>query len=274
MSASLPSNVPPDNNSTTTNTPYLYAPPQSALYTHAHPSHSQPSTYAPPSQPPQQSHPISQALPPSIPFSESDNPDAIALRAAMSILQMQRQQAIQDLKTLERQKQVAIADPESFGRDVAEGKIRARPTQGILPATTYSADAEGYDDDDDDDDMKEMDDTDTVRGHLEGDTGSKSDVGGKSFGDIPTPQNVVRMPPINWAKYHIVGESLDKLHEEQRSRPMEGRVMRDEDLRAPETVIARPYDPWVDRVGAGGEKIGGENGKGMGGRTRSGGKKG
>ena len=76
--------------------------------------------------------------------------------------------------------------------------------------------------------------------------------------EIPGSQNVVRAPPINWAQYHIVGESLDKLHEEQRRRPVGGEPIGEEDLRpkerarAPEHVIAKPYDPFVDKLGTGG----------------------
>lgn len=69
------------------------------------------------------------------------------------------------------------------------------------------------------------------------------------FGVIPGPQNIVRTPPINWAKYHIVGESLDKLHEEQKARPIPGQPRRDGDpLRAPEHIIAAPYNPWSDKL--------------------------
>ena len=88
------------------------------------------------------------------------------------------------------------------------------------------------------------------------------------FGELPTAQKVVRMPPVNWAKYHIVGESLDKLHEEQRIRPAQGQPLRDDDLRpkerGAESVIARAYDPWKDGLV--------KKEKGV--RTRSGGKKG
>jgi hypothetical protein len=85
------------------------------------------------------------------------------------------------------------------------------------------------------------------------------------FSPIPTPQNVIRCPPINWAKYHVVGESLDKLHEEQRRRPTQGEPQRDGTghgvPRAPVSVVAAPYRPFVDRVA---EPM----------RTRSGGKRG
>lgn len=181
-----------------------------------------------------------QPPPPSRPISMSDNPDAIALRATMSILQIQRQQALRDMKRLEQQKIKALADPEAFARGVSEGKIQARSVQGIVP----TADEQDQDEDSEDDMSTETPGSTKVGGD-----------GGKvePFGTIPSAQNVVRMPPVNWAKYHIVGESLDKLHEEQRARPIPGQPLRDEDLRpkerAPESVIAAPYNPWVDKVG-------------------------
>lgn len=39
---------------------------------------------------------------------------------------------------------------------------------------------------------------------------------------LPKPQTVVRCPPINWAQYGVVGESLDKLHAEQIAAPTLG----------------------------------------------------
>ena len=182
----------------------------------------------------------------------SDNPDAIALRAAMSVLQIQRQQALRDMKTLEDQKAKALKDPEAFAKAVSDGTIKSRSMAGIIPNPSpihASHDSKGnptLDSDSEDEEVVPPSDP-------------------SAFGTIPSAQNVVRMPPVNWAKYHIVGESLDELHEEQRRRPSPGQPLTDEDLkpreREPEHVIAAPYNPWLDKVG---EKPG---------RTRSGGKK-
>ena len=191
-----------------------------------------------------------------VPISESTNPDAIALRAAMSILQLQRQQALRDMQTLEKQKEAAVANPEDFARDVASGKIKARGMRDVLGPVGEMSDGvnglkhrhrgelEGVVADDAKDD-EEMEDSEDEDGRSTAGTHS-------AVCEIPSEQNVVRMPPINWAKYHIVGESLDKLHAEQRSRPVAGQPLRDEDLkprqRAPEHVIASPYDPWRDKL--------------------------
>lgn len=166
---------------------------------------------------------------------------------------------------LERQKEAAVADPEGFARDVGSGRIKARGMKGILGPVGEVGDADcdgggvgsrgkgkgkgkgkggmhgGLEPDDGDDDGREIDDS-----------GDEDDKATGAFGELPTEQNVVRMPPINWAKYHIVGESLNKLHGEQRARPVAGQPLRDEDLkprqRAPEHVIASPYDPWRDKL--------------------------
>lgn len=192
--------------------------------------------------------------PQSVPISESTNPDAIALRAAMSVLQLQRQQALRDMETLQTQKKAAVADPEAFARDVISGKIKARGMRNILgPVGELQHELSGADPrregepnggpTDVAEDAVEMDEAE--------DEGDKH-MAERIFGEIPSAQNVVRMPPINWTKYHIVGESLDKLHEEQRSRPVAGQPLRDRDLkpkqRAPEHVIASPYDPFKDKM--------------------------
>ena len=144
------------------------------------------------------------------------------------------------MKTLEVQKGKALADPEAFARNVNEGKIKARNMAGIIPSLDEQDGAESNDD--------EMD-TDNENLEKEVLESKRND----SFGTIPSAQNVVRMPHVNWAKYHIVGEPLDKLHDEQRARPNPGQPQRNEDLRprdrAPESVIAAPYNPWTDKIG-------------------------
>ncbi|KAJ5900066.1 hypothetical protein N7495_004810 [Penicillium taxi] len=127
---------------------------------------------------------IYQPQPTPVPISESENPDAIALRSALSILQMQKQQALRDIQRLDRLKEAASVDPEGFARELAAGHLTAESNSGSVIQFT--------------------------------------DEGEKGFGRIPPPQNVIRMPPINWAKYQIVGESLDRLHDEQLRRPSSG----------------------------------------------------
>ncbi len=172
-----------------------------------------------------------------MPISETENPDAVALRAALSILQIQRLQTLRDMKNLEEQKKAAVADPERFAADVAKGKVKTISGNGLVVGPTLKVEHKTSPDDFQDSALdSDVDDERPLRE-------------GPRFENIPGPQNVVRMPPVNWAKYHIVGESLDKLHEEQRARPTPGQPRRNEDLlRAPEHVIAAPYNPWTDKV--------------------------
>ncbi|KAL8870627.1 MAG: hypothetical protein Q9174_003375 [Haloplaca sp. 1 TL-2023] len=173
--------------------------------------------------------------PPSLqPFSESENPDAIALRSALSILQIQRQQTLRDLVALERQKKMALVDPDEFARAVSSGKVKTRSTGVLESASSFAP-------------------FDTTSPNQEEQVKSKSEDTRKQessdFEDLPGPQSIVRCPPINWTKYHVMGEPLDNLHEEQRRRPVDGQS---NDVvtqaRGEEHVIAAPYDPWRDKL--------------------------
>ncbi|TPX14244.1 uncharacterized protein E0L32_000638 [Thyridium curvatum] len=161
-------------------------------------------------------HPDSDATaipaPRPIPIDLESNPDVLALRSAVTILQLQKRKAEADVVALQRAKEAAMADPEGFARDLAEGKVH-KQGDALFP----SAPAQDDDDDDDDDDDEEMQDaTDGVASRKSG--GAKDAL----WRELPQPQNVVRMPPVNWSKYAVVGESLDKLHNEQLSRPTPG----------------------------------------------------
>ncbi|KKK20888.1 hypothetical protein P175DRAFT_0439888 [Aspergillus ochraceoroseus IBT 24754] len=176
-----------------------------------------PSAFPPPAAPATPATFVPEPAP--VPISESENPDAIALRSAISILQLQKQQSLRDIQTLEKMKKAAAADPEKFARELAAGNLSAKDAGGFINFTH-----------DDDDDAEVS--TDLSR-----------------LGKLPTPQNVVRMPPVNWAKYHVLGESLDKMHEEQRRRPSAAEPRRDDSTqRAPEHVLASPYRPLVDKL--------------------------
>lgn len=127
-------------------------------------------------------------------------------------------------------KAAASADPEAFARDLSAGRLRTEDRGAVIQFT-------------DDDDMDTDEDDENENDQKE--TKSK-DPNSSPFGRIPAPQNVVRMPPINWSKYHVVGESLDRMHEEQLRRPSPGDLRRGEP--APEHVLASPYRPLVDRL--------------------------
>jgi hypothetical protein len=164
-----------------------------------------------------------------LPVSLEDNPDAIALRAAISILQLQRQQSLRDIKALDKMKAAALQEPEKFVEDLKAGKL-TKPD----PAGTIAID-------DSDDDT--VDNTKAPEG-----VETASSTGVSPFGKFPTAQNVVRSPPINWDKYHVVGESLDKLHEQQVKRPGSDYSAEDHSRAQPEHAIAAPYRPFLDKL--------------------------
>jgi hypothetical protein len=139
---------------------------------------------------------------------------------------MQKQQSLRDIKTLDRMKDAADADPEGFATELAAGRLKTEDRGAVIQFS--------------DDDLMETEDDNGKprRTNPDGSPASK-------FGHIPTPQNVVRMPPINWAKYKVVGEPLDRMHEEQLRRPHSGEPRRE---RAPEHVLASPYRPLVDHL--------------------------
>ncbi|RMJ21745.1 hypothetical protein PHISP_07388 [Aspergillus sp. HF37] len=170
--------------------------------------------------------------PAAVPISESQNPDAIALRSAISILQLQKQQSLRDIQALEKMKGAAAADPEGFARELAAGKLSAKDAEGLVNVHAADEGAEGV--------------------------GPE-----EKFGKVPAPQNVVRMPPVNWAKYQIIGEPLEKIHEEERRRPSAGEPRRDDHTqRPPEHVLASPYRPLADRLDTTKAKDGSASSKG------------
>jgi hypothetical protein len=179
------------------------------------------------------------------PFSGEDAADAIALRAAISSLQFQKKKAQDDLRALEKIKQKALDEPELFKSELAAGRLkeqkpRIADLQSIL-------DHESSDDDDEEVVLgASMDDAEPKGPNTSSpdpDTVMKEDK--PPFGRIPGPQNVVRMPYINWDKYHITGEPLDSMHEQQRKWP--GNFAYGQD-RGREYTVAAPYSPWLDSV--------------------------
>ncbi|KAI6798146.1 hypothetical protein KC363_g706 [Hortaea werneckii] len=74
------------------------------------------------------------------------------------------------------------------------------------------------------------------------------------FPPIPGAQNVVRTPYINWEKYHILSEPLDRLHEQQRRWPGAGGISPSDQRRRRserEYAVAAPYSPFYDRLDEG-----------------------
>jgi hypothetical protein len=202
--------------------------------------------------------------PPPVPIAESDNPDVIALRSALALLQLQRQTGRRDMQTLVRLKGDAERDPRGVaeelvkrkagqagqGREegdllgptlrnyieaaVEDGKKKAEGGESEGKAATAGADRDIV-----------MGQSKEEQGKAVDDSDSEAEDSEKQFKypQWPAPQNVYRMPPINWAKYQVVGPSLDKLHDEQVRRPVLGQPYQDtEERRGEPYVMAAPYE--------------------------------
>lgn len=195
--------------------------------------------------------------PPNLPFSSEDATDAIALRAAISTLQFQKTKAKDDLKTLQKIKQLALDDPNHFKTELAAGRLNeSRPKLGDLQAILDEA----SDDDDEEgkDEVKlgvtrEEEDSNIKDKNTESQTDSKANATmtrdgdtAKSFPRIPGPQCVVRMPPVNWDKYGVVGEPLESMHAHQRRWPGSTTSVG----QGREHTIAAPYSPFLDTLDA------------------------
>lgn len=156
--------------------------------------------------------------PEAAPVSLDDNSDVIAMRAAISILQMQRQQSLKDIKDLEKMRRTAADDPEAFVNDLNSGKLTLQPRAGV------DVDADDKSDDERPDALEDS-----------------------RFGKFPAPQNVVRAPSIEWSKYHIVGEPLDRMHDDQRRYPGFGEGILDAVQKPQPHMIASPYKAFADK---------------------------
>lgn len=158
-----------------------------------------------------------------LPLSLDENPDAIALQATLSLLQMQRQQSLRDIRGLSRMKQQALENPEAFVQDLKDGKLTKPVQHGIA----LDQESEGSDGEDE----KKLYEADASR-----------------FGKLPVGQNIARCPPIEWSKYRVVGEQLDRLHEVQKQYPgvTEDMVMRGVQPRPHE--VTAPYRPFTDKL--------------------------
>ena len=225
---------------------------------HSHPSHPFTGGKAPipppvPSPPPAPSAiPETEYIPepPPQPFSSEDSADAVALRAAISSLQFQKQKARTDLQVLEGLKKKALEDPQRYKRELLAGTLKEqRPNFGSIRDVLDAPEEEG--DDDDEVVLGARDSPNSCAGANHDQSSSEvsptNKPAGKDtpFGQIPGPQTAVRMPPINWDKYHVVGESLDALHEQQRRWP--GSTP-GQDNRGREHSVAAPYSPFYDTL--------------------------
>ncbi|QDS68452.1 hypothetical protein FKW77_010819 [Venturia effusa] len=219
--------------------------------------------------------------PPPEPFTDKSNPDGIALRSTASLLQMQAAKARQDLHELEQLRALATQDPVAFTQELVAGRVKTQAhTGGILGPTLGSMESlfkqgEASKEVKSKGEQTTQDTADTAGSQ---DTPSSAPISSTSsrFPQIPAPQNIVRVPPINWAKYGVVGDALDRLHEDQRTNPTPSQpemlptrdaqptqpVMEQYQYsaeKAPAYQVAAPYNPLKDTpqsaVGRGSNKI-------------------
>lgn len=194
--------------------------------------------------------------PPNLPFTGEDATDAIALKAAISTLQFQKKKAQDDIKTLASLKQLALNEPESFAQDLAKGKIgEQRPKIGDMQAILDQAEEGDSDEEVDfsalarDKGKKSLSPEipDSQPGsQSQKAAGAQQTDGTPSFPRIPGPQTVVRMPHVNWDKYGVVGEPLERLHNQQQKWP--GTTAAYGQERGREYTIAAPYSPFLDHI--------------------------
>jgi len=180
-----------------------------------------------------QHRPAYTTQPSSIPLAEDDNIDAIALRAAIYTLEIQKEKSLRDIKTLQQLRVAAGENPEAFLEEYTAGRLRQETNANDPLGATFENNAS------DDEDV--------------GDT--RQDLKTSAYPMIPSRQNVIRCPPINWAKYEIIGAPLDRLHEAQRRRPSPGEPVQGGDLARVqvqnEHFIHAPYDPFKDKLDTG-----------------------
>jgi hypothetical protein len=165
--------------------------------------------------------------PPPEPISFDANPDVLAVKSAISILQLQRQRALADMQALARARAEALERPEAFVADLAAGRVGqqgpgslSRPGGGLAGVGNGGGNAMDEDDDDDGDDGNDEEEEEEDEGGAVDVKRAKASP--RAWRDLPRPQNVVRCPPVNWSQYAVVGESLDKLHAEQVAAPTQG----------------------------------------------------
>jgi hypothetical protein len=224
-------------------------------------------------------HAISKAdyipQPPNRPFSSEDATDAMALRAAISTLQFQKKKAQNDMQELARIKQMALDDPERFKKELAAGRLKEE-RHVIGNMQSILDDLENGDDDDEvvfemgpighkaneqarkisgetatsqpprSDSVSTTKDVSMEDLPVSAQQAVKSTETAQPFPRIPEAQNIVRMPCVNWDKYGIVGEPLERIHNQQKRWP--GATAGANKDRGREHAVAAPYSPFLDRI--------------------------
>lgn len=171
------------------------------------------------------------------PIDFENNPDVIALQATVGILLQQKKRAEADLIKLKAAKTAAMERPLEFARDLTGGGV----SQGPVKTEEEEEEEDSDENEDGDVEMKtEGDGADTksptgmpTNGLQPSAMKAKSSKKGKAkakaapiapppWANLPKPQDIARMPPINWTQYAVEGEALSKLHNQQLTHPTLG----------------------------------------------------
>lgn len=170
------------------------------------------------------------------------NPDALALKANCSVLQMQERKLLADITMLERMRNAGKKDPRGFVRAMENGTIRTEEgLNGVLPRLAHalrtahedSRTAKGHAEEvkkeeriEDEQntrinhaDMDTVDDTNMLDASTSSYTNGDVDTSAFEGMAFPRPLKISKTPIINWAQYGVVGPSFDKLHEDLYTNP-------------------------------------------------------
>lgn len=153
-----------------------------------------------------------------------ENPDVLAMRSTISILQLQARNAERDMVALQRIKERAAEDPEGFVRSLREGNRREseenarRNAKARARGRASGAPVDGQEEEEEEESSSDEDE----EFEMEVNNGVSAGDANLRWEKLPTAQNIVRCPPVNWAKYGVMGESLDRLHGDQIRRPSQG----------------------------------------------------
>lgn len=219
---------------------------------------------------------VASAPPPPVarePIDFENNPDVIALQATLGILLQQKKRAEADLIKLKAAKIAAMERPLEFARDLMSDGVSQGPV---------TEDTEDDDDSDEDVDVEMKTEEDSTENKTSTETTTsglqpsalkaKSSKKGKGkakavpvapqpWANLPKPQDIARMPPINWTQYAVEGDALNKLHNQQLTHPtlgmpavmgpngtyeFTGAANPDDGKRV--VGISAPFDPLRDRV--------------------------
>ncbi|RDA83573.1 hypothetical protein CP532_4760 [Ophiocordyceps camponoti-leonardi (nom. inval.)] len=77
--------------------------------------------------------------PPPEPIDFGTNPDVLALRSAISVLQVQKKRAAADIQTLSSARDAALDDADTFLRDLAAGNVNASNAADVNNANPWTS---------------------------------------------------------------------------------------------------------------------------------------